>query len=147
MSRAPLVVETGPSTGLGEAPFRKRLVWGSFPNGKGPWRTLGEIRNIEGGGGEATLHWGSRVKDGFIARAPPKLRKDPEAGEGTVATVCPSVPSSSAIRFPRPLLNSFFSVNLLEFYTLVLSKAVPKGQRVLGVGWGGRCVAAWRELI
>lgn len=57
---------------------------GHSQNGKGPWRTLGEVRNIEGGGGEATLHWGSRVKDGFIARAPPKLRKDPEAGEGTV---------------------------------------------------------------
>lgn len=34
------------------------------------------------------MHWGSRVKDVFIARAPPKLRKDPEAGEGTV---CPFV--------------------------------------------------------
>lgn len=72
----------------GKPPFRRRLVWGSFPNGKCPWRTLGEVRNIKGGGGEATLHWGSRVKDVFIARAPPKLRKDPEAGEGTV---CPFV--------------------------------------------------------
>lgn len=49
---------------------------------------LWEKSETSRGEGEATLHWGSRVKDVFIARAPPKLRKDPEAGEGTV---CPFV--------------------------------------------------------